>query len=232
MSYNDPLLRRAAHKASSKSAFVYDELRSAIISLRLEPGMRIDKADICERLQVSRQPVAEALAQLAAERLVAVEPQKGSYVTRIRMSDVVEAAFVREALEVATVRRIAPRVDAQTLDRLKLIVDYQTAAAAAGDTEEFYILDVRFHAALLSRLAYRRVAEVVESSRAQTERIRRLLLPGPRGGPDTIAEHRSILAALAGRSATKAAEAMQRHLGNGMKELDQFAAERPDLFEP
>ena len=34
---------------------------------------------------------------IAEERLVTVEPQKGTYVTRIRMSDVAEAAFVRDA---------------------------------------------------------------------------------------------------------------------------------------
>src|SRR5215470_9608825 len=119
-----------ARKAGSKSGRVYEELRSAIISLKLQPGAQIDKAEICDRLEVSRQPLSEALARLSEERLVTVEPQKGTYVTRIRMSDVSEAAFVREALEVATVRRIAPEIDDETLDRLKLIVDYQSSAAA------------------------------------------------------------------------------------------------------
>jgi DNA-binding GntR family transcriptional regulator len=221
-----------ARRAGSKSGLVYEELRSAIISLKLEPGAQIDKAEICSRLEVSRQPLSEALARLSEERLVTVEPQKGTYVTRIRMSDVVEAAFVREALEVATVRRIAPDIDDETLDRLKLIVDYQTAAAAARDIEEFYLLDMRFHSTLIERLAFRRVAEGVESARAQTERIRRLLLPTPRRNPETIAEHNIILAELAQRSATGTAEAMRAHLVNGLKHLHEFAAERPDLFEP
>ena len=194
MSYSDPRLGRMARRAGSKSGLVYEELRSAIISLRLEPGAQIDKAEICSRLEVSRQPLSEALTRLSEERLVTVEPQKGTYVTRIRMSDVVEAAFVREALEVATVRRIAPDIDEETLDRLKLIVEYQTAAAGAGDIEEFYLLDTRFHSTLIERLAFRRVAEGVESARAQTERIRRLLLPTPRRNPETISEHNVILA--------------------------------------
>jgi len=232
VSYNDPRLGRMARRAGSKSGLVYEELRSAIISLKLEPGAQIDKAEICSRLEVSRQPLSEALARLSEERLVSVEPQKGTYVTRIRMSDVVEAAFVREALEVATVRRIAPDIDDETLDRLKLIVDYQTAAAAARDIEEFYLLDMRFHSTLIERLAFRRVAEGVESARAQTERIRRLLLPTPRRNPETIAEHNVILAELAERNATGTAEAMRAHLVNGLKHLREFAAERPDLFEP
>ena len=103
MSYSDLQVDRMAHKTGSKSGRVYEELRSAIITLRLQPGAQIDKAEICDRLEVSRQPLSEALARLAEERLVAVEPQKGTYVTRIRMNDVAEAAFVREALEVCVV---------------------------------------------------------------------------------------------------------------------------------
>jgi DNA-binding GntR family transcriptional regulator len=232
VAYNDPLLQRAARKAGSKAGLVYDRLRTEIISLRLEPGAQIDKADICERLDVSRQPVSEAIFRLAEERLVTVEPQKGTYVTRIRMSDVAEAAFLREALEIATVRRVAPDIDGETLDRLKLIVDYQAAAMAAGDSEEFFLLDTRFHATLIARVAFARVADVVESARAQTERIRRLVLPTPRRNTDTIAEHKAILAQLARRSPSGAAEAMRAHLGKGMKTLNEFAAERPELFEP
>lgn len=232
MTYHDRLIGRAAGKRGSKSGLVYEALRTNIISLALPPGTRIDKVELCERLGVSRQPVSEALARLAEERLVTVEPQKGTYVTRIRMSDVTEAAFVREALEVATVRAIASDIDDETLDRLKLCVDYQAAAAAAGDHDEFYTLDVRFHSTLFTRLAFPRVAEVVESSRAQTERVRRLLLPTPRRGPNTIVEHKAILTALRARDPAAAAAAMHVHLANGQKQLHKFAAERPELFEP
>jgi DNA-binding GntR family transcriptional regulator len=221
----------ATARVGSKSGRVYDELRAAIISLKLQPGAQIDKGEICERLGVSRQPLSEALSRLAEERLVTVEPQKGTYVTRIRMGDVIEAAFLRQALEVAVVRRVAPEMDGETIDRLRLIVDYQSAALAAGDVEEFYTLDLRFHATIFTRLAFRRVAEAVESARAQTERMRRLLLQ-PSRNDKTIKEHNAILDGLAGRSADRAGKAMYAHLNNVLTDLRQFAAERPELFEP
>lgn len=229
--YSDPLLHSAARKARSKSGLAHEVLRNAIISLELQPGARIDKAEICERLGVSRQPLSEALARLAQERLVTVEPQKGTYVTRISLGDVEEAAFVREALEVETTRRVAPGMDDETLDQLRLIVEYQTSAAAAANHEEFYRLDVHFHAALFSRLALRRAAEVVETSRAQTERIRRLLVPTQRNRA-TIGEHNAIVKALASRNPERAAAAMRTHLGNVMRDLHKYAAERPELFQP
>ena len=229
LSISDTPRLSTARRPMSKASYVCDELRAAIVALRIPPGAQLDKAAICEELGVSRQPLSEALLRLAEERLVTVEPQKGTYVTRIRMSDVAEAAFLREALEVATVRRLAPEIDDDTLHRLKLILGYHAAALAAGDIEESYALDVRFHGTLLTRLAMPRVAEVVDSTRAQTERIRRLLLPGRH--EKTIAEHQAILSGLAARDADAAASAMHAHLGNVLAALHVFAAERPDLFE-
>ena len=226
--YNDPL-QIAAQRTRSKSSLAHEELRTAIITLKLQPGTRIDKNAICERMGLSRQPLSEALARLAQERLVTVEPQKGTYVARISLREVEEAAFVREALEVAAVRRVTPDIDDETLHRLKLLIDYQKTTAAAGDHEEFYGHDVRFHAVLFERLALRRAAEVVESSRAHTERMRRLLVP--RKIHTSIEEHDVILAALAAHEVERAVEAMRTHLANGLKALHTFAAERPELFE-
>lgn len=231
MNYAAPIRSGQSRRGISKAVAVYEDLRGAIVALTLAPGARIDKIEICERLGVSRQPLAEAIARLAEERLVEVEPQKGTFVARIRLADVAEAAFVRRALEVATVDALAPRIDRGTLSRLERLLDYQASAAKAKDIDEFYALDVRFHAALFDGLAMRRVAEVVDASRAQLERARRLLLPTPTRNRDTLREHRVILAALSERSAPKAAAAMGAHLDEGMSELRRYAAARPDLFE-
>lgn len=231
MNYAAPTRLSQARRGVSKAVAVYDDLRGGIISLSLPPGARIDKAEICDRLGVSRQPLAEAIARLAEERLVEVEPQKGTFVARIRLADVAEAAFVRRALETATVEALAPRIDQGTLSRLERLLDYQASAAKAKDIDEFYALDVRFHATLFDALAMRRVAEVVDTSRAQLERARRLLLPTPTRNRNTIREHRAILAALTARDGRKAAAAMGAHLDEVMSELRRYATARPELFE-
>jgi len=85
---------------------------------------------------------------------------------------------------------------------------------------------------LFDRLGMRRVAEVVETSRAQLERTRRLLLPTPGRNQNTLREHRTVLAALRLRDPAKAGKAMGGHLDTVMAELKRFAAGHPDLFEP
>ena len=224
---SQPYTRRGV----SKAVLVYDDLRASIVSLAIKPGARIDKNQLCDRLHVSRQPLAEAISRLAEERLVEVEPQKGTFVARIRLADVSEAAFVRRALEVATVEAVAPAIDDLSLNRLDRVLSYQAAALKAKDWEEFYALDLRFHALLFDRLAMRRVPQVVESSRAQLERIRRLLLPTPRPQPEHVPRaSRRLCRARPARSG-KAGKAMATHLDEVMAELRRFAARQPDLFE-
>lgn len=231
MNFAAPVLSGSSRRGLSKAAMTYEYLRAAIVELRCQPGSRVDKAAICRELGVSRQPLAEAVARLAEERLVDVEPQRGTYVARIRLADVVEANFVRQSLEVATVQAIAPRMDEAVLSRLAGILDAQAAAARVDDSETFYGLDVRFHLALFDVLAMRRVAEVVESSRAQLERIRRLLLPGPGRLFRTVDEHMAVYRALAARDSRAAGDAMQAHIGVVMTELRELSTRRPELFE-
>ena len=65
---------------------VYLSLRCAIVGLRYAPGEVLRKAEVCEALSVSRSPVAAAIARLAADGLVDVHPQAGTYVSRIAMA--------------------------------------------------------------------------------------------------------------------------------------------------
>src|SRR5438309_7674848 len=95
---------------ASTSDQVYLALREAIVSAELEPGRRLSENELAELLGVSRTPVREALFRLRDERLVAIVPQLGTFVTLISPAAIEDAAFVREALECAAIRRAVERV--------------------------------------------------------------------------------------------------------------------------
>lgn len=67
-----------------KSERAYSWLRDEILSFRMQPGMFIDKVEVCEKLGVSKQPVTAALTRLRQEGLVEIYPQRGSYVARLQ----------------------------------------------------------------------------------------------------------------------------------------------------
>src|SRR3954470_458112 len=98
---------------------VYLALREAIVSAELEPGRRRSENALGDALGVSRTPVREALARLRDERLVAIVPQLGTFVTLLSDQAVADAAFVREALECSAIRLAVPKVDEATLQDLQ-----------------------------------------------------------------------------------------------------------------
>src|SRR5262245_16544790 len=112
---------------------VVDALREAIVSLELEPGTMLDKAALCERLGVSRFPISEALSRLQSEGLVEIQPQKGTIVSLIRLSDARENMFVRRSLETEAVRQLAGSISDDTLTALRRNLRYQKTAVDAGD---------------------------------------------------------------------------------------------------
>lgn len=67
------MLRHARHVSGAeedggpvvrKSERAYSWLREEILSFRMQPGMFIDKVEVCEKLGVSKQPVTAALTRL------------------------------------------------------------------------------------------------------------------------------------------------------------------------
>jgi len=205
-------------------------LREAIIGSDIPPGADIDKQEVCERLGVSRFPVSEALARLAAEGLVEILPQRATRATRIRIGEVHQNIFIRRALETAAVRALAPGVDAALIADIDRNLQLQAAAVAADDRRRFDMLDLSFHSLLLEPLRFPRVKATVDAARSSLERVRRLL-GSPRRQAASLAQHRAIAVALSRRDPLEAATAMERHLDDVVIELVALAGEIPSIFE-
>ena len=211
------------------TARVHAALREAIVLLELKPGEIIDKQAIASRLGVSRFPVGEAMNRLAAEGLVDIVPQSGSRVALIRISDARESMFLRRALEVETVRKVAAEAGPSLIEQLASNLRYQQAAIETGDLNGFHAFDLAFHAMLQDHLGFERVKTATETARLSLDRVRRLLNTRRRLEL-TLAEHRAILKAIEARDGGQAAAAMNDHLEAVLAELESFANDNPELF--
>ncbi len=205
-------------------------LRGALVDLAIPPGAFIDKAAVCERLGVSRFPVSEALARLAAEGLVEILPQRGTRAARLRLPEVLEAMMIRRALEAAVAEEAARRLPEAALALLQADLARQEEAVRRGDRASFHDRDLAFHDRLVGELGLARVAAVIEASRATVDRVRRLL-SSPGRHAVTLAEHRAILARIEARDPPGARSAMEAHLDAVIDELERFRAAHPEAIE-
>jgi DNA-binding GntR family transcriptional regulator len=89
MSYVTPVTRKEA---------VLRQLRDEILTNRLKPGTVLKDAEEAARLGVSITPVREAIAQLAAEGLIDIAPNRTRQVTRVTQKNALELVDVMAVL--------------------------------------------------------------------------------------------------------------------------------------
>lgn len=209
---------------------VYHSLKEAILTLAFRPGDIIRKPEICDRLGVSRSPVADAVARLAADGLVDVIPQAGTFVTRLSMTDIREGAFIREAIEVAAAELVARQITEDQLRELRRNLRLQEALVADGDRQGFMALDGQLHEMMLSCTGFPRLPQVAQTAWLSVHRARQLILPVEGRLQATLAEHRAILAAFEAHDPEAARLAVQHHLRQLLTYLAPLERAHPELF--
>lgn len=218
----------------SKSQRVYNHLRRRIRDLEIPPGAPLRKNEIALECGVSRAPVSEAIARLAAEGLVDVFPQSGSFVSPIRPEDIREAMFMRLGLEIEAVKRVALEADPALLARLEANVEAQAEELKKKkmDLEHFDDLDEAMHAEIIGVLNFPRARYMLETARVLLDRPRFLTLPEEHRPEDTYYEHRRIVDAIRTGDPDLAAAAMRVHLEMVAKAIETKLPQILETYEP
>lgn len=210
---------------------LYELLRSAIIRAELVPATRVSESEVAARHGISRQPVREAFIKLAEEGLVEIRPQRGTFITRISLEAVMNARFVREAVEADIVRLLAETRTDALLFKLDAALAEQRAALADAP-ERFIELDEAFHRMLAAACGKETVWTIIESLKAQMDRVRYLNLVQHFPTAELLAQHEAIAEAVASRDPAGAEAAMRGHLQQILDDLPAIAAGRPEYFDP
>lgn len=208
---------------------LYRILRERIIVADLPPGSRLSEGEIASAYGISRQPVREAFIKLAEAGLVEIRPQRGTLVRRISPEAVMDARFVREAIEADIVRLVARSADPALLRDLNTQIARQREAADSGPGD-FLALDELFHRTLAEAAGKTYAWKVVEEVKAQMDRVRYLTA---RHFPmqALIAQHVEIIDAITRRDEQAAEKAMRGHLRRILADLPAITAARPEFFE-
>lgn len=199
--------------------WVFDCLRTSIVSGDLAPGQRIVEADLAKQLDVSKSPVREAILQLKQDGLVIDAPKgRGVVVAPLKPSDVREIYAVREALEGLAVRLLAADPRPDQIAALRALVEKMRQAQADGEVRHQFELDVEFHTALCNAPGNRRLQDLFASLRPDLQRIFLFLAnAGSLEGPDSpdaiLAEHETLLDAIAHGDAKLAVARLTEHTG-------------------
>ncbi len=129
---------------------VVTRLRAALVEGLFRPGERMVERDVCERLDVSRPLLREALRQLEAEGLVELVPHRGPVVKRLSAQEATELYDLMAVVEGECARYCARRATAEDLAALRTHTLALIEALQARDTARIVPCKKRYYEALLT----------------------------------------------------------------------------------
>jgi len=190
----------------------YDVILDAICAGTLKPGERLTQDSVAKRLNVSRQPVNNALLVLKAQGFVRDAGRRGLAVAPLDPK-LFEAIYqFRSAIEPLAVRLATPRLNAEATRRGRALVAQGRAAAQAGDDKALVQADMDFHS-FIYELSDNPM--ILQTMRLNWQHLRRAM--GEVLRISVLAkrvwrEHEAILAAMARGDADGAARLIHDHV--------------------
>lgn len=199
-------------RSASLSTAAQQEIERMILDGEIAAGSKLTEAWLSERLGVSRGPIREAFRMLEEAGLVRQEKNRGVFVRDIPLEEALEIYDLRAAMDELVGRRLAETITAEQMKALKGIVDRMEAAARADDPDEYHLLNLQFHDAMVGYTGNRKLAAVYRKLVKELALFRRRNLLDRDVLPHSAAEHRAILRAIASGSAEQAGRVMFEHV--------------------
>lgn len=200
------------HDRRKVTDWVYEELKSAIVDLRLAPGDPLREATLADQLGVSKTPIREALTRLEQEGLVETTSFKGAVVTGYSRQDLLEIYELRELLENAAARTAAESMADADRDRLDRICRESRKLKKNHDAAGLAALISAFDDVLFEQVRNSRIRALIENLRAHLTRIGHLTAEIPGRIEASVDEHEKIVQAIAARDPELAERQMREHI--------------------
>lgn len=202
-----------ASRKSSAGEFIASDvrnrLRSMILGAELKPGQRLVEDDLCERLNVGRTPVREALLLLQGEGLLSRE--RGWVVETVDRSQVRAIFESRAAIESATARLAARHAEPAELEELARLVEAMEPAETLTRSE-LNTLNTEFHRLIVKASKNKLLEQFHERTQFHYWMLRVPILFSESEVKETNRQHRNILNALMDRDEGEAERAARLHV--------------------
>jgi DNA-binding GntR family transcriptional regulator len=190
----------------------YLELRDRIVTLRLGPGTALREDELMREMGIGRTPLREAVKRLALENLVAVQPRRGTFVTAVEASDIVNITEVRADLEGYAAELAALRMNGDARAAAEALVDEIEEVTQPHEQEWLMRFDERIHHFIWEASGNPYLVETLERYFTHSLRIWYLVLDRVPGLGHAVHDQMHLLEALLERDGARARTIMREHV--------------------
>jgi len=129
----------------------YTELRDRLTVLEIRPGAPLNDVQLAAEFGIGRTPVREALKRLETDHLVVSYPRRGTFATKVDITELSDVSELRRSLEPLAAHRAALSAPVDVRRQLQALVGtLEDLAEGAPSTPGFLRADLAVH-----RLIYR-----------------------------------------------------------------------------
>lgn len=208
---------------------VFEILHKQILTNSLSPGDKISETEMAKKMGLSRQPVREAFFRLSQLGFLLIRPQRATVVLPISEVEVLQAMYVRTALEVEVVCAAAEKnTGAADLEKLARILKAQHQAVAENNQILLFKLDDEFHQAISELAGTGFVWTLISEQKAQMDRVRYLTIADE--SDPLLKEHQAIFDAIKSRNSAEAIAQMRMHLSHFKSNIRGLREKHPQFF--
>lgn len=209
---------------------ILEHLKTRILTLELPPNTVLSRNSLQLEYGVSQTPVRDALLQLVEEGLVDVYPQSATVVARIDISLARQGHFLRSAVELEAVRKLAMDPPDSLVTDLRAIITEQRRLIGAQTHEAFDLADRDFHRTIYDAAGVSALWSTVRKHSGHIDRLRRLTLPRKGKQEAIVRDHAAITDGIRAHDPDVACDALRKHLSGTLSLIDTIRSEHPDYF--
>lgn len=157
--------------AESKQQLAYQQLKHDILNNIYPEGTILAERKLCERYQVSRSPIRNALQQLTHEGLLSLIPGKGATVVGFSIEDILEVYDLIEMMQIHALHALKGRMNETVLSRLSELLTQMQQCSQQGDIAGATRWDQEFHQYLILATASKRLISMYQQLHIQSIRF-------------------------------------------------------------
>jgi DNA-binding GntR family transcriptional regulator len=194
-------------------------IRTMLLEGEIPPGARIPERELCEKLQISRTPLREALKVLAAEGLVQLLPNRGSRAARLTDKDLRDLFEVCQGLEALAGELACERISEAQIGKIEAAHIDMVRHHREGDLVRYYRCNRFIHEAIVTAADNPVLGSLYESVTARIRRARYVTPMTPERWALAVQEHEAILNMLKRRDGFGLSHILRTHLRHKREEV-------------
>ena len=214
---------------------IYEEIKRKIINLDLLPGTKIREEDLADEYNMSRTPIRGVISRLVKDSLLEVAPKKGTYVSKIDVSNINDYIYVRKSVEESVLVLVCNKITQQQIIELEEILhmqkDIMKMEPSINKSKMFFHNDNYFHAKLFNIANLDGVWHIIHTNAIPLNRAR--IMANLRSNPEVekiYEQHQIMLECIRNKDVDGAKKAASKHMEDGFEGIHEIVKKYNEYF--